>query len=526
MLRAFAILFVALLIGAWPLSAEIRRVPADYPTIQSALDNVVLGDTVEVALGVYPEALIAPATMFWLIGNVETDTGFYSRPVIDPTIGPDSLTSGCLFAPAGSDVRIERLHFRNRNNVVGRAPFGGVSTHAAYISLVHCLFDSTYWGVGVHDDTVGTVELQSCVFRDCITPFAQALSGTVIADSCQFFGETWVFIRASSGTRVTNCSFHGGETHGVLLEVYGFNIEISSNAFLGPTHITGMNVIDLAIFSGLFADNLIADFSYISPAIYVRADCLRNAQISGNVFHNLRRATPGGGLVPPLLVKCWEDTGQVFFDVASNTFTACSTASLSKALYFEGNARVFANRFLFNPPPTRPAVIGSHAPGNEVHRNLFFQNGIAVQAQQCTLNAQWNWWGDSTGPFHPDLNPNGQGDEVGDDIIFDPWYPDTSFLRTSPRSPFIPREFTLSAYPNPFNSDCRFQIHTPNPGMYSIDLYDALGRRAAHVWNGAVGYEREVRFDASRFPSGIYFARLSESFINRPLATSKLVLMK
>ena len=40
-----------------------------------------------------------------------------------------------------------------------------------------------------------------------------------------------------------------------------------------------------------------------------------------------------------------------------------------------------------------------------------------------TVYAENNWWGHDTGPYHPELNPNGQGDCVSDSVAFDPWLP-------------------------------------------------------------------------------------------------------
>lgn len=37
------------------------------------------------------------------------------------------------------------------------------------------------------------------------------------------------------------------------------------------------------------------------------------------------------------------------------------------------------------------------------------------------VNAEYNWWGDSTGPYHPDSNPGGLGDSVSDYVDFIPW---------------------------------------------------------------------------------------------------------
>ncbi len=38
-----------------------------------------------------------------------------------------------------------------------------------------------------------------------------------------------------------------------------------------------------------------------------------------------------------------------------------------------------------------------------------------------SVNASHNWWGHSSGPFHPISNPDGSGVNVSDAIIFDPW---------------------------------------------------------------------------------------------------------
>ncbi|MFA6253900.1 MAG: alpha/beta hydrolase [Candidatus Paceibacterota bacterium] len=38
------------------------------------------------------------------------------------------------------------------------------------------------------------------------------------------------------------------------------------------------------------------------------------------------------------------------------------------------------------------------------------------------MDARHNWWGDNSGPYHVDLNPNGLGDKiVGANVLFDPW---------------------------------------------------------------------------------------------------------
>lgn len=47
--------------------------------------------------------------------------------------------------------------------------------------------------------------------------------------------------------------------------------------------------------------------------------------------------------------------------------------------------------------------------------------GVLNIDSTVVVNAEYNWWGDSTGPYHPDSNPGGQGDTVSDYVDFIPW---------------------------------------------------------------------------------------------------------
>lgn len=61
-----------------------------------------------------------------------------------------------------------------------------------------------------------------------------------------------------------------------------------------------------------------------------------------------------------------------------------------------------------------PATIS----GNDIYGNSDFGIYNWVGGEVIAKN---NWWGDSSGPYHPTLNPEGKGDEVSDGVIFDPW---------------------------------------------------------------------------------------------------------
>jgi len=69
------------------------------------------------------------------------------------------------------------------------------------------------------------------------------------------------------------------------------------------------------------------------------------------------------------------------------------------------------------------------------HQNSFMGNDYGVTSTKPLVNAEHNWWGDVSGPYDPngtsevpvcgdpaiDLNADGLGDEVSDDVDYCPW---------------------------------------------------------------------------------------------------------
>jgi hypothetical protein len=77
----------------------------------------------------------------------------------------------------------------------------------------------------------------------------------------------------------------------------------------------------------------------------------------------------------------------------------------------------------------------------------------------------------------------------------------------------IPTEFDLlQNYPNPFNPSTAIGFEIPNTSSITLTIYDLTGREVENLVDGIVppgAYT--VYWDASEFPSGVYFYTLVSS---------------
>lgn len=98
-------------------------------------------------------------------------------------------------------------------------------------------------------------------------------------------------------------------------------------------------------------------------------------------------------------------------------------------------------------------LIHDHSGPSNIAHSLFESNGTGVRVTSNTnqpvaltlcgiydnnvgvnntgtdnLDARSCWWGDASGPQHPELNPDGAGNSVSDKVLFDPWKLDASLI--------------------------------------------------------------------------------------------------
>jgi hypothetical protein len=75
----------------------------------------------------------------------------------------------------------------------------------------------------------------------------------------------------------------------------------------------------------------------------------------------------------------------------------------------------------------------------------------------------------------------------------------------------IPGLFALEQnFPNPFNPSTQIAFSLDRPEQVSIEVFDVVGNRVATLAQGRYPVGRHlISWDADRFPSGVYFSRLS-----------------
>jgi hypothetical protein len=91
--------------------------------------------------------------------------------------------------------------------------------------------------------------------------------------------------------------------------------------------------------------------------------------------------------------------------------------------------------------------------------------------------------------------------------------------------PEIAEEFSLSQnYPNPFNPTTKIKFQIPSNEFVSLNIFDALGREISTLVNEQLNSGTyEVEWDASSYPSGVYFYKLNTGSYTE---TKKMVLIK
>ena len=160
--------------------------------------------------------------------------------------------------------------------------------------------------------------------------------------------------------------------------------------------------------------------------------------------------------------------------------------------------------------------------------NIIDNIGYGIRnISSITINAENNWWGHTTGPYHS-TNPGGLGDTVSDYVDFSPWLPEPGVEEYTTSSPVL---ISLQVMPNPFSklTTLSFSIEQSAKCM-AIQIYDVAGRLVKNLYDAIPPAPCAMQItwdgrdnDGTRLPEGTYFCRIK---VGDHELTQKVILVK
>jgi hypothetical protein len=434
--------------------ATIIHIPGDYPTIQQGINASANRDTV----------LVQPGTYY------------------------------------------EHINFNGRNIVLGSLFLTTGDT--SYISQT--IIDGNAAGVVVsieHGETSETV-----------------LTGFTITNGSENWGGG-ILIDESSPTICHNLITNNNSTHaaGILIIYVTSDIPVIRNNVISNNHAGHIG-------GGIFC--------YSSPAI-----------IYDNIISNNSASMYGGGVIIRI-------TDVVFHNnivVGNNAIT-----EVGGGIYFDRAQSLIVNCTIVN---NHAAISGGGVyayVGSPTISNSILSNNVAPDGSNIDYNHNWDppdilyscisdtlWEGPGNIQVDPLFRDPANGDfhlmatycndpldspciDAGDpsilDIVLDcDWGlgttisdmgayggGDSTMLVIEDIEPTLPEKLSLlQNYPNPFNAATTIRFSLPNKSEISLSIYNLLGQRVETLFEGIqTSGEHALTWDASRLPSGIYFARL------------------
>jgi hypothetical protein len=189
---AIAAVIGAMFFGAQNVSADIIHVPADYPTIQEAIDAAADGDEIIVAEGVYVEeinfcgkAIVVrsadPGDPDVVAGTIIDGDGAYHVVTCDSAEGADTHLSGFTITGAWADGELFPDACGGGMLNVGSSPTvsccvfidnfaagsgGGMFNHQCSPTVIHCMFtlNTADYGGGMGNDWSACPVVMNCQF--------------------------------------------------------------------------------------------------------------------------------------------------------------------------------------------------------------------------------------------------------------------------------------------------------------------------------------------------------------------------
>lgn len=487
-----ALVAVALgMLIAPPASAECWCVRADgtgdYPTIQTALNACACTDTILVEPGIYHEMLRWPETDGIVLMGMP---GERDACILD---GEDSYRPLTIYQPVTHATVVTGLTIRNGAG-------SGLMLAGASPTITGNVFTDNKAGGG------GAIQCAS--------------SGALITDNLFVGNEATssgdgggaIHVAQANGLAISHNEIIGNSAYqGGGIQIDGGSIVVTDNTISGnEIEYVGAGILAYGYFSPLdvtIARNTIVD-NRATGNTGRGGGILLWVDVSGTVEQNLIRgnfaADYGGGIVVN-----GADGPDVTAVLRRNLILENESPEGAGIRITAATSLIELNLIRDNIGDGIQCLLGADPliQHNDIQGNTGF--GLINEDELVTIMAEWNWWGDNSGPFHP-TNLGGLGDEVSDHVDFEPW---SLVSGDVPPTAHVAR--LLPNYPNPFNPSTVIAFVMPYDGPARLTVFALDGRQVTTLRDGpAPAGRHEIRWNGLDrhglpVPSGVYVYRLT-----------------
>ncbi|MCD6480761.1 MAG: right-handed parallel beta-helix repeat-containing protein [Thermoplasmata archaeon] len=401
---------VAILAIAGNAKGATINVPADYPTIQQAVDAASDGDTIIVAAGTYTESVTITKSI--------TLTGQPGAKIVCPS-SPD-------------DAYIQESS-KKYEYVIGI--FGGTYESS----------NDTYYSSGTVSVTISgfTIDSNNYVpsqryvaifFRNMVGSISDCNIINTYVDSKETFGI--LGYGDDNNVNINDNTVDQFARGGI--GVNGGMFTISDNTVIGPGLGVPATWAPNGIQVGYGATGTVRD-NEVSGCGWPGTDWVgtgilvvdtHGVTVDGNYVHDCEQAI---GVVdfPAAFGGPWLDylsDVTVSNNIIDDNEWGITINNDARNIRVIGNT-ITNNDYdaidVFNYRIWYPSYSIPSPTDIEVHGNEIYNNGWGLWTdsyQTDTVDAENNWWGDPTGPYNATSNPSGLGDGVEGNVDFNPWY--------------------------------------------------------------------------------------------------------
>ena len=449
-------------------------------SIQTALDSCALNDTILVGPGIYYECCVWPSTQgINLMSELGPDTTIIDANNVGTVISISSSVT--------SSTVITGFTICNGDGVTG----GGIDLQGAYPTI----------------------------------------RNNIITENTATHGGGLSSMGSSAATIVNNIiTYNEAENTGGGILIYSQASTIDSNTIANNVAQWGAGIFCQYYAGSVITNNMFSENA--ASATGGGIDCyFSSPSIEGNIL-TTNVANYGGG------INCWTSDPTIQYnlihgniasgrgggiscmDFSSPTIhgdTITLNSGTGAGIYCESGSTPFIDSCTIADNGGAFGIYITDGADPTIHYNNIINNrydAIHNGNPSLTIDAENNWWGDATGPYHPDSNPSGQGDTVSDFIDFSPWLTHPVGIEEETSSKNLVR--TLQTYPNPFSKLTTITCSREHSAeSIELRIFDVSGRcvksfqplpdtpRSMQIrWNGTDDARRKL-------PSGVYFLELT-----------------